>query len=160
MLAISIHAYQSQSSLTMEKNSIRAATKIQAIVRGRIARLHIKSLLDQHRLATRIQARTRGNHDRIMFQKRQEQAIKIQKLYRGHYDRANLVPTTLASVDETQVIPDKSSRLHDETLSATKIQAILRGRIARQARAEKQKNAIRIQAIARGRQTRIHLIDH
>ena len=140
-----------------DDDEVAAATKIQAVHRGRKARKHRKNKKKMEtQAAVKIQAAHRGRKVRKEKKKdgrKQDEgevnaATKIQAVHRGRKARRSTAKRRKAERDK-------------ETHSATKIQAMHRGRLARKKKPNKIKPtneevtaATKIQAAHRGRKSR------
>ena len=86
-----------------DKDRHAAATQIQAVHRGRIARLEAQQ---QHMAATQIQAIHRGRVARNDFQQKYEAASRIQAVQRGRAVRNTQLPPAPASPGSTPDLAD------------------------------------------------------
>jgi len=110
-----------------------AATKIQALVRGRQTRQRLQR---QNEAAIKIQAWVRGHRDRKEFLRKKEAATRIQAWVRGYPVREEFLRKKEA---------------------ATKIQALGRGYLVREEAKRRRAAIVKIQALFRGHLTRKHL---
>jgi len=149
----------------------QAATKIQAVVRGRAIRNKLKpvqhdahdasqaaddSLPDEDAAAARIQAIARGHLARKQVKQQHEAAAKIQALQKGRLTRKQLKQkqqqqTTTTASPSTPSSPHPDT---DENAAAARIQAIARGHLTRKELKQQHAAAAKIQAVQKGRLTR------
>ena len=132
-----------------------AAARLQARQRGNRAR---KERAEQQQAATRVQAARRGKGGRASArQKAAAKAAEAQAAAGDAADAAEQVEQADAEVAEAE---DEAAALDylgddpDAQRSATKMQAIQRGKKARQAEQEKAAAATKMQARQRGRKSR------
>jgi hypothetical protein len=132
-----------------------AATKIQALQRGRVARAQVEMLEDENDAAISIQAHLRGKAVRMEIEEMHTAASKIQAYARGQMIRngfrpkENIVPPTMRNRGGFQQTGKTSNSLrtfksskpgkkgtNDKSLqeiqAATKIQAFHRGNMSRE----------------------------
>ncbi|MFL5348258.1 MAG: hypothetical protein ACJ8AT_25980 [Hyalangium sp.] len=110
-----LHEAQRQAAITVQtavrgwlarreleaKRQDEAATKLQALFRGHLARQEAQELRKQHDAATKLQALFRGHQARKQVQKLREQhdaATKLQALVRGYQQRKEYLELRTATV--------------------------------------------------------------
>ena len=122
-----------------------AATKIQAVHKGKQARKELQERKEMEAAAVKIQAVHRGKMTRMELREKAEQeaaALKIQAVHRGKMTRMEL--------------REKA----EQEAAALKIQAVHRGKMTRmelREKAEQEAAALKIQAVHRGKMTRMEL---
>ncbi len=144
----------------------RAALKIQAIQRGRKARIEVQEIKEQTSAVNKIAAIQRGRKSRAQVSELKEQtkaALKIQAIQRGRMSRSptrgmsGLSDDDLSSGDDEE---EENEEIIEQTKAVNKIAAIQRGRKARREVKEikEQTSAVnKIAAIQRGRKARIEV---
>jgi adenylate kinase family enzyme len=91
----------------MSDEEAKAATRIQAIQRGKEARAEVQELREQTKAATKIQAIQRGKEARAEMEEKKQAAAKIQAIKRGNDARAELEKSS--SPPATTNTPSSSS---------------------------------------------------
>lgn len=115
-----------------------AATKMQAVQRGRTERAQVKHRKEEADAATRVQAMQRGRQSRREMDEQKAAATKIAAMQRGKLAR---------------------QELEEQKAAAQKIQAMQRGKLSRQELAEQKAAATKLQAMQRGKTSRKEVAD-
>ena len=135
-----------------------AASKIQAIHRGRQTRIEAKK---QEESAVAIQKTMRGKIHRKKAQNKKQQK-EAEDLYKNPTEETHIAAAKIQAIQRGKADRERVQELKDQTKAQTKIAAVQRGRKARLEVEEKkeQTEAVKkIQAVQRGRQARQELED-
>ena len=138
-----------------------AATKIQAMHRGKLARREIREQKDQTTAAVKIQAVHREKQARKELTKQNEEPDEPSETDEEAVESlvAELVDTSV-TLEEGDEADEADVDLDEQAAAAVKIQAMHRGKQARgemQEQKEQTAAAVKIQAVHRGKQARKEL---
>ena len=138
-----------------------AATKIQAMHRGKLARREIREQKDQTTAAVKIQAVHREKQARKELTKQNEEPDEPSETDEEAVESlvAELVDTSV-TLEEGDEADEADVDLDEQAAAAVKIQAMHRGKQARgemQEQKEQTAAAVKIQAVQRGKQARKEL---
>jgi hypothetical protein len=132
----------------------QSAAKLQALHRGRAARSESNS---RHQSAAKLQALHRGRAARYESNSRHQSAAKLQALHRGRAARyesnsRHQSAAKLQALHRGRAARYESNSRHQ---SAAKLQALHRGRAARYESNSRHQSAAKLQALHRGRISRL-----
>eukprot|EP00750_Incisomonas_marina_P012013 INCI16486.1.p1 GENE.INCI16486.1~~INCI16486.1.p1 ORF type:complete len:640 (-),score=149.71 INCI16486.1:1344-3263(-) len=172
-----VHRGRAQRTTAQKKAQTEAAIAIQAARRGNAAR---QLAAKQEEAARSVQKVVRGSIDRRAITEQEQAALKIQAIQRGRAARsqdalaAKRAEKEALKAPEPKQVEEKDTETKDqdatvdegvptvteegekdaEAAAAAKLQALARGRAAREELEAKQRAAIELQKVARGRKDR------
>lgn len=170
-----VHRGKAQRTAAEREAQTKAAVAIQAAQRGKAAR---QLAAKQEEAARSVQKVVRGSIDRRVLSEQEQAALKIQAVQRGRAARSQDVLAAKRAEKEAPKAPEPETESKDdqdkqdaavdegvptvteegekdaEAAAAAKLQALARGRAAREELEAKQRAATELQKVVRGRKDR------